>query len=79
MKRYLVQTFGCQMNVHDSRRIEEVLARAGWQPTEDAALASLVVFNTCSVREKAEHKLLSVLGTMRGLKQVRPLAAPSRP
>ena len=72
MKRYLVQTFGCQMNVHDSRRIEEVLARAGWQSTDDAALASLVVFNTCSVREKAEHKLLSVLGTMRGLKQANP-------
>ncbi|UJR81189.1 tRNA (N6-isopentenyl adenosine(37)-C2)-methylthiotransferase MiaB [Sandaracinus amylolyticus] len=72
MKRYLVQTFGCQMNVHDSRRIEEVLARAGWEPTDEAALASLVVFNTCSVREKAEHKLLSVLGTMRGLKQANP-------
>jgi tRNA-2-methylthio-N6-dimethylallyladenosine synthase len=72
MKRYVVQTFGCQMNVHDSRRIEEVLVRAGWEPTDEATLADLVVFNTCSVREKAEHKLLSVLGTLRGLKEVRP-------
>ncbi|MDQ3035523.1 MAG: tRNA (N6-isopentenyl adenosine(37)-C2)-methylthiotransferase MiaB [Myxococcota bacterium] len=72
MKRYLVQTFGCQMNVHDSRRIEEVLAQGGWEPTDEAGLASLIVFNTCSVREKAEHKLLSVLGTMRGLKASNP-------
>jgi tRNA-2-methylthio-N6-dimethylallyladenosine synthase len=72
MQRYLIQTFGCQMNVHDSRRIEEVLAQAGWEPTDESSLASLVVFNTCSVREKAEHKLLSVVGTMRELKAVRP-------
>jgi len=72
MPRYLVQTFGCQMNVHDSRRIEEVLEAAGWQGTDEAALADLVLFNTCSVREKAEHKLLSVLGTVRGMKEARP-------
>lgn len=71
MKRYLVQTMGCQMNVHDSRRIEEVLRAAGWEPTDEAALAELVVFNTCSVREKAEHKLMSALGTVRPLKAER--------
>ncbi|MBX3271941.1 MAG: tRNA (N6-isopentenyl adenosine(37)-C2)-methylthiotransferase MiaB [Sandaracinaceae bacterium] len=71
MKRYLVQTMGCQMNVHDSRRIEEVLAADGWRPTDEPALADLVVFNTCSVREKAEHKLMSALGTVRGLKEAR--------
>jgi tRNA-2-methylthio-N6-dimethylallyladenosine synthase len=70
--RYVVQTFGCQMNVHDSRRIEEVLDAAGWEPTEDVQLADLVLFNTCSVREKAEQKLLSVLGTVRGIKEERP-------
>ena len=70
--RYVVQTFGCQMNVHDSRRIEEVLGDAGWEPTDDAALADLVLFNTCSVREKAEQKLLSVLGSVRALKEERP-------
>jgi tRNA-2-methylthio-N6-dimethylallyladenosine synthase len=72
MKRYLVQTFGCQMNVHDSRRIEEVLAGVGYERTEDSQLADLIVVNTCSVREKAEHKLLSLLGTMRPLKEERP-------
>lgn len=63
---------GCQMNVHDSRRIEEVLRAAGWSATDEAALAELVVFNTCSVREKAEHKLMSALGTARPLKEERP-------
>ncbi len=72
MKRYLVQTFGCQMNVHDSRRIEEVLRDAGYAPTDESALADLVVVNTCSVREKAEHKLMSLLGTLRPLKEERP-------
>ena len=72
MKRYLVQTMGCQMNVHDSRRIEEVLHAAGWTPTDEPTLAELVVFNTCSVREKAEHKLMSALGTVRPLKEARP-------
>jgi tRNA-2-methylthio-N6-dimethylallyladenosine synthase len=72
MKRYIVQTFGCQMNVHDSRRIEEVLGHAGYEVTDDAALADAIVFNTCSVREKAEHKLLSILGTVRPLKEERP-------
>ena len=65
MKRYFVQTMGCQMNVHDSRRIEEVLRRAGWVVTERSELAELLIFNTCSVREKAEHKLMSALGTVR--------------
>ena len=71
MKRYVVQTFGCQMNVHDSRRIEEVLRRDGYAPAEEPALADLVVVNTCSVREKAEHKLMSFLGTLRPLKEQR--------
>lgn len=70
--RYIVQTFGCQMNAHDSRRIEEVLDGAGYAVTDDAALADVIVFNTCSVREKAEHKLLSILGTVRPLKEERP-------
>jgi tRNA-2-methylthio-N6-dimethylallyladenosine synthase len=72
MKRYLVQTFGCQMNVHDSRRIEEVLETQGYSATEEPALADVIVFNTCSVREKAEQKLRSAVGHYRGLKAVRP-------
>ncbi len=71
MKRYLVQTFGCQMNVHDSRRIEEVLRGAGYTPTDEPTLADLLLVNTCSVREKAEHKLMSLLGRLRPLKDAR--------
>jgi len=69
MRRYLIQTFGCQMNVHDSLRIEEVLAADGYAPTDAPELADLIVFNTCSVREKADHKLRSAAGTFRGLKE----------
>ncbi|MDD9939867.1 MAG: tRNA (N6-isopentenyl adenosine(37)-C2)-methylthiotransferase MiaB [Myxococcales bacterium] len=68
MKRALIQTFGCQMNVHDSRRIEEVLAGSGYVLTDRAQEADLVVFNTCSVREKADHKLYSAVGTLRETK-----------
>ncbi len=72
MKRYLVQTFGCQMNAHDSLRIEDVLSARGWAPTDEGALADLVVVNTCSIREKAEHKLMSLLGRLRPWKEARP-------
>ena len=72
MRKYLVQTFGCQMNVHDSRRIEEVLEQHGFGATEDASEADVIVFNTCSVREKAEQKLRSAVGTYKGLKAEHP-------
>ena len=71
MKRYFVQTFGCQMNVHDSRRIEEVLRSSGYREAPEPGLADLLVVNTCSVREKAEHKLMSLLGTFRPFKEGR--------
>jgi len=72
MKQYFVQTFGCQMNVHDSRRIEEVLRAHGYRKASEPMLADLLVVNTCSVREKAEHKLMSLLGTFRPFKEARP-------
>jgi tRNA-2-methylthio-N6-dimethylallyladenosine synthase len=71
MKQYFVQTFGCQMNVHDSRRIEEVLRASGYREASEPALADLLLVNTCSVREKAEHKLMSLLGTFRPFKEAR--------
>jgi tRNA-2-methylthio-N6-dimethylallyladenosine synthase len=71
MKRFLIQTFGCQMNAHDSRRIAEVLYGEGYEATDAPELADLIVLNTCSVREKAEHKLMSALGTFRPLKERR--------
>src|SRR5262245_798443 len=72
MPRFLVQTFGCQMNVHDSDRMEEVLVAHGWSKADDVDAADLIVFNTCSVREKAEQKLRSEVGKLAPLKQRRP-------
>jgi tRNA-2-methylthio-N6-dimethylallyladenosine synthase len=70
--RYFVQTFGCQMNVHDSDRMEEVLASHGWTASSTAEEADLVILNTCSVREKAEQKLRSEAGKLARLKRDRP-------
>jgi len=70
--RYLIETFGCQMNVHDSQRMEDSLRASGWVACESEAEADLIVFNTCSVREKAEHKLRSEVGRLRPLKKSRP-------
>jgi tRNA-2-methylthio-N6-dimethylallyladenosine synthase len=72
MPRYCVVTFGCQMNMHDSERMEEVLRAAGYDRAEDAEHADVVVLNTCSVREKAEQKLRSEVGRLGILKRQRP-------
>src|SRR4051812_8977527 len=58
MPSFAITTFGCQMNVHDSERMHEVLARAGFVEVAEGE-ADVVVLNTCSVREKAEQKLRS--------------------
>jgi len=70
--RYYVQTFGCQMNMHDTDRMEEVLALHGWLAAPAIEDADLIVFNTCSVREKAEQKLRSEVGKLLPLKQRNP-------
>ena len=70
--RYLVQTFGCQMNVHDTDRMESVLRAAGGTSVAAPEEADLIVFNTCSVREKAEQKLRSEVGKLAPLKRARP-------
>ncbi len=70
--RYSIVTFGCQMNVHDSERIGEVLQAAGYRIQTDPKDADLVVLNTCSVREKAEQKLRSEVGRLGVLKRSRP-------
>ncbi|MGH9254701.1 MAG: tRNA (N6-isopentenyl adenosine(37)-C2)-methylthiotransferase MiaB [Vicinamibacterales bacterium] len=66
-KKYLIETFGCQMNVHDSERMAGLLDQAGYEPAEDERDADLVVINTCSVREHAEGKLYTRLGELRVL------------
>jgi tRNA-2-methylthio-N6-dimethylallyladenosine synthase len=72
MPSYTVKTFGCQMNVHDSERIDETLRGAGYALAADPESADVIVINTCSVREKAEHKLRSLVGTLTDLKTERP-------
>jgi tRNA-2-methylthio-N6-dimethylallyladenosine synthase len=72
MPRFAVVTFGCQMNQHDSERLEEVLRGAGWDRAAAPADADCVVVNTCSVREKAEQKLRSEVGRLAKLKRGRP-------
>ncbi|MQA30704.1 MAG: tRNA (N6-isopentenyl adenosine(37)-C2)-methylthiotransferase MiaB [Luteitalea sp.] len=64
-RKYLIETFGCQMNVHDSERMAGLLEQAGFEATEEAAEADVVVINTCSVRERAEEKLYTRLGELR--------------
>jgi tRNA-2-methylthio-N6-dimethylallyladenosine synthase len=61
-RKYLIETFGCQMNVHDSERMAGLLEQAGFEAAETAADADVVVINTCSVRERAEEKLYTRLG-----------------
>ena len=71
--RYHIKTFGCQMNEYDSARMADVLsAQAGLSATDDPAQADLLLMNTCSVREKAQDKVYSLLGEWRALKQQRP-------
>jgi tRNA-2-methylthio-N6-dimethylallyladenosine synthase len=73
MPRVHVKTFGCQMNEYDSARMADVLREAGgYEPTDDPAAADLLLLNTCSVREKAQEKVFSLLGQWRLLKQARP-------
>jgi tRNA-2-methylthio-N6-dimethylallyladenosine synthase len=71
--RYYIKTFGCQMNEYDSTRMGDVLgAGAGLTPTDNPAEADVLLMNTCSVREKAEEKVYSLLGEWRDLKKQKP-------
>jgi tRNA-2-methylthio-N6-dimethylallyladenosine synthase len=68
-RKYLIETFGCQMNVHDSERMAGLLDQAGYEPTSEEGDADVIVINTCSVREHAEEKLYTRLGELRVLQQ----------
>ena len=72
-KKVYIRTFGCQMNEYDSDKMADVLAAAeGFEKTPDPAEADLILFNTCSVREKAQEKVFADLGRVRALKNARP-------
>ncbi|MEK6678052.1 MAG: tRNA (N6-isopentenyl adenosine(37)-C2)-methylthiotransferase MiaB [Nitrospirota bacterium] len=72
MRKVHIKTWGCQMNEHDSERIAGVLLENGYQLTEDIKDANLVILNTCSVRDKAEHKFFSEVGRIMDLKKKNP-------
>lgn len=71
MKRVFIQTYGCQMNQYDSERIAQVLRRIDYTPTDRIDTADLLLLNTCSVRDKAEQKVYSALGSWKEFKDYR--------
>src|ERR1700744_2989176 len=68
-KQLYVKSFGCQMNVYDSRRMADTLGPEGYAETPTAEDADLVILNTCHIRDKAAEKVYSELGRVRRLKE----------
>ncbi len=68
---FYIRTFGCQMNLHDSDRMAQLLMAAGMHPVDDPRQAGLIIVNTCSVRAKPEHKALSETGRFRRARESR--------
>ncbi len=71
-RRFHIRSYGCQMNAHDSEKVANLLHHAGFERAQTEPDADLVVVNTCSIREKAEHRLYSDLGLLRLWKAERP-------
>jgi tRNA-2-methylthio-N6-dimethylallyladenosine synthase len=71
-RTYTVETYGCQMNVHDSERIAGLLDEAGYLPVEPGVQADIVIFNTCAVRENADNKLYGNLSFLAPIKKANP-------
>jgi tRNA-2-methylthio-N6-dimethylallyladenosine synthase len=71
LKRVYIETYGCQMNEHDSEQMLRLLEGCGYTATTESKEADLILVNTCSVREKPEHKVYSALGRFKSLKEER--------
>ncbi|MBW4838866.1 MAG: tRNA (N6-isopentenyl adenosine(37)-C2)-methylthiotransferase MiaB, partial [Paenibacillaceae bacterium] len=71
-KHYIVYTFGCQMNEHDTETIKGLLELMGYRATEDRKIADIILLNTCAIRENAEDKVFGELGHLKGLKTEKP-------
>jgi tRNA-2-methylthio-N6-dimethylallyladenosine synthase len=69
--KVFIKTYGCQMNVYDSERIAGLLQGCGYELAPDAA-ADIILLNTCSIREKPEHKIYSILGRLKEYKDANP-------
>ncbi len=68
-RKFHIHTFGCQMNVHDSEQMAQILSDAGYVKTDEADKADIIIVNTCSVREKAAQKAYSRLGRLKRLRE----------
>ena len=71
MKKYMIMTFGCQLNENDSEKIAGIVENLGYEKTDDLSKCDLVVFNTCCVRENAEERLFGKIGEIKKLKEER--------
>src|SRR5437762_1282905 len=63
--KYFIKTFGCQMNLHDTERMASTLTEQGYQEAAEMTDADLVIFNTCSIRDKSEQKAYSTMGLLK--------------
>ncbi|KKL16813.1 hypothetical protein LCGC14_2491830, partial [marine sediment metagenome] len=72
MKKFLIRTFGCQMNKDDSQRIAGLLINEGYLPACDEAEADIMIFNTCCVRKNADDRLYGQVGALKPVKIERP-------
>lgn len=71
-RKVFIKTYGCQMNVYDSEKMADLLYGCHYQTTSDINQADLILLNTCSIREKPEHKIYSILGRLKKLKEKKP-------
>lgn len=69
---YLIKTYGCQMNVHESEKLAGILEEMGYKVAESENDADIVVFNTCAIRESAEQKIFAHIGELKKLKHEKP-------
>jgi len=67
-KKYLILTYGCQMNVHESEKLAGILENNGYVSCDNAVDADIVVFNTCAIRESAEQKIFGNIGELKNIK-----------
>ena len=72
MEKYYINTYGCQMNVHESEKIAGILREMGYEEAKDDKEADIIVFNTCCIRETAEKRTLGHIGDVKHLKKAKP-------
>ena len=70
--KYLIKTFGCQMNVHESEKLSGMLEELNYTKTDDIKSADLVIFNTCCIRDGVEQKIMGNIGALKPLKKKNP-------